>query len=318
MGRTALLAGGIARTAFVAFSLAACPARGQNLPPSYGAAATAGLNIPEGQYRDEICVGNSFNPCIIMQNPVLSRDGTAASALLEGDYLFPGGPNSFYSEHERVAASTDLSNGELHLDFSGPGGHDAGARYTDVLYFDPTFFSGQDTTTLTFTLTLNGTYQGANIVYYFAVQSPVDNLGVESLYTGQGISEVQDVSSPSSWQLNEQFGDWSAIGPSVFTGQVTISAANPWLEIDSELEGGGFFADFAHTAHLDMLLPDGLTYTSASGVFLTAPTTPSGVPEPATWATMLLGFAAIGVSVRRKRATGALLPPTQATSEPNS
>lgn len=46
----------------------------------------------------------------------------------------------------------------------------------------------------------------------------------------------------------------------------------------------------------------GLTITGSTGTFIAA-----GVPEPATWALMILGFGAIGVAVRRSnKATVAL------------
>jgi hypothetical protein len=53
-------------------------------------------------------------------------------------------------------------------------------------------------------------------------------------------------------------------------------------------------------------LPDGLTYSSASGVFLTG-LSAGGVPEPATWAMMILGFGVIGGAMRRRREGGPAL-----------
>lgn len=47
-------------------------------------------------------------------------------------------------------------------------------------------------------------------------------------------------------------------------------------------------------------LPDGLTFTSASGVFLQSPE-PGGVPEPGTWAMLIAGFGAVGMAARRRR-----------------
>ncbi|MHB8416122.1 MAG: PEP-CTERM sorting domain-containing protein [Acidiferrobacteraceae bacterium] len=55
---------------------------------------------------------------------------------------------------------------------------------------------------------------------------------------------------------------------------------------------------------MSLLLPTGVTYTSASGEFLTSP---SPVPEPATWVTMACGFALLGLRAsrgRNARATG--------------
>lgn len=56
-------------------------------------------------------------------------------------------------------------------------------------------------------------------------------------------------------------------------------------------------------------LPDGLSFTSASGTlfsaFATPPGDPNAVPEPATWAMLIFGFALIGGVVRRKKSRGA-------------
>lgn len=55
-------------------------------------------------------------------------------------------------------------------------------------------------------------------------------------------------------------------------------------------------ADYSHTLSLNAT---GVQFTSASGVFLTgmAP----GVPEPPTWAMMLIGFGGVGYAIRRRR-----------------
>lgn len=54
----------------------------------------------------------------------------------------------------------------------------------------------------------------------------------------------------------------------------------------------GYTADFSNTARLYMSLPEGVTYTSGSGSFLSQAMPISGVPEPDTWAMMGVGLAA--------------------------
>jgi len=49
-----------------------------------------------------------------------------------------------------------------------------------------------------------------------------------------------------------------------------------------------------------------LRFSSTSNAFETDNFTINAVPEPATWALMLLGFGAIGFGMRRRRGTGAL------------
>lgn len=56
------------------------------------------------------------------------------------------------------------------------------------------------------------------------------------------------------------------------------------------------YADFSHTASAKIVVPEGVTWTSQSGTYLTA-----GVPEPSAWAMMIAGFGAAGGLLRRRR-----------------
>ena len=57
-------------------------------------------------------------------------------------------------------------------------------------------------------------------------------------------------------------------------------------------------ADFGNTLHFNWEVPEGLIAQSASGVFMTDLT--SAVPEPATWAMMIVGFGLVGAALRRR------------------
>ncbi len=64
----------------------------------------------------------------------------------------------------------------------------------------------------------------------------------------------------------------------------------------------GVRCDFGDTTAFDFgALPGGLSFTSASGVFLTGDGVAPGVPEPAIWALLLTGFGMAGVRLRRRR-----------------
>jgi len=61
----------------------------------------------------------------------------------------------------------------------------------------------------------------------------------------------------------------------------------------------GSSADYSHTMRFDWNLPDDVTYTSASGVFMTA-----AVPEPANLSMLAGGLGLLGWLARRRRAEG--------------
>jgi hypothetical protein len=65
----------------------------------------------------------------------------------------------------------------------------------------------------------------------------------------------------------------------------------------------GVSCDFSHTGSVGFLLPEGISFTSASGVFLVPPT--GGVPEPASWAMLISGFGLVGAAARRRRRSAA-------------
>jgi len=59
----------------------------------------------------------------------------------------------------------------------------------------------------------------------------------------------------------------------------------------------GTTMDYRHTSTLGLILPDGVSYTSASGTFLSQA---AAVPEPATWALMIGGFGMVAGAMRRR------------------
>ncbi len=58
---------------------------------------------------------------------------------------------------------------------------------------------------------------------------------------------------------------------------------------------------FGNTARVGLHVPNGVSFTSDSGVFLTGASPVAPVPEPETWALMVAGLAVVGRTVRRGR-----------------
>lgn len=82
----------------------------------------------------------------------------------------------------------------------------------------------------------------------------------------------------------------------VFLPGTTIVDWNASISVDCR---GGSMCDFSHTAGLTFgALPEGLTYSSESGVFLSEA---QAVPEPGTWGLMLVGGMVAGWRARRKK-----------------
>jgi hypothetical protein len=70
--------------------------------------------------------------------------------------------------------------------------------------------------------------------------------------------------------------------------------------------GGSWTCDLSNTGLLSFgPLVDGLSFTSDSGQFLTGNV--GAVPEPSTWAMMILGFAGIGFMAYRRKSKPALM-----------
>jgi len=85
----------------------------------------------------------------------------------------------------------------------------------------------------------------------------------------------------------------------VLTRSVTVNDANRVFRVDALLQvsGGGIPGthDSDASALVQLSLPDGLSFTSASGVFA------SPVPEPETYAMLLAGLGLLGFAARRRK-----------------
>lgn len=65
----------------------------------------------------------------------------------------------------------------------------------------------------------------------------------------------------------------------------------------SQFQGGGIaMLDVINTGRAGLIVPDGYAFSSASGVFATAP-----VPEPETYALLLAGLGLVGLAARHRR-----------------
>jgi hypothetical protein len=113
-----------------------------------------------------------------------------------------------------------------------------------------------------------------------------------------------DNSAPLPWfsQNIVSHGDHDAD----FSGTIELLEPNSTIGLMMYLTvatQGDAFADFTHTASVTLGLPDGMTFTSGSGVFLTeVPTT--AVPEAGSIAMLTAGLCALGWIRRRRPSCG--------------
>jgi hypothetical protein len=87
----------------------------------------------------------------------------------------------------------------------------------------------------------------------------------------------------------------------IFSGVYQLTGASPSVPILLQLSCGtvgNTTCDFADTGAVSFDLPEGVTFTSASGVFLTQPLT--STPEPASEAVFVCGALLCGIVVSRR------------------
>ena len=290
------------------------------------AAPTLGLTCVKAVIRRTCVLACVSSAICLASAPAQGQVGTRAYAETRAAFSFLPNPPptiedgmvSGFSPLSRFSASAangaasaqayaDLATGKLGAssESSYNGTARADARYWDSLTFT---VNGADSSTLT-AVTIKYLFDGvgersAQGDGWYA--STFFNIGA----AGLAITHQQPTHNPfqfshfgtgfSDYKL-QAVGEDSYLATAVYTlkgitsthGIVAGLATTSWMHARS---------NFANTASVSFILPDNVTFTSASGEFLTAST---AVPEPGTWAMMLLGFFGIGAAIRRSRALAA-------------
>lgn len=193
----------------------------------------------------------------------------------------------------------------------------AEAGISDILNFSIAGAGASTITPITVTAHLDGSYSGSirdTLTFFQLLVCANDCGGIP--YNGRSLGGSPNILSRSVFQFEAQpqtsleignivqgWNSYQIIYQSIngfdFSGVYGLRGPTPVIGIQALLEtsaGNGGIADFSHTSKLGLKLPDGVSYISQSGVFLSA-----DVPEPSVWTLLVAGFGITGAAIRRQR-----------------
>lgn len=231
-------------------------------------------------------------------------------------------------------ASSDLATGAVHAAVSQlKAGASARTGFQDVVRF--TLPRGMTSATVTASWTLEGandfveglSFAGLGSQTFFLIDQLSERFG--NVYVNYGLAQA-----PARFAFFDNsfyrahFTDFELNGGHsiTLTSSFEVTAGNLY-RISQAVDSYAYAyqnskgvpsdkpssANYGNTAFFTLSLPTGVSFTSASGTLLSDPygggDTPGGgtggvspVPEPATWAMLLAGFAATGAMLRRRQA----------------
>lgn len=198
-------------------------------------------------------------------------------------------------------AIADLTTGELHLSHTETFGHStdySGSNARADLYETITFQSNRTTPfDVGFHVHLDGMLGDGDqtLFSFYATDTYSSILSGDVGYRAPG--GAYESVSQSMPLIFGQRGNWTSFGPEDYYRFFTVYPNFAQWIISESLFSQSGTSDFSNTASLSLDLPEGVTFTSASGLFLTA----AAVPEPATWSLLIGGFGACGATLRQRR-----------------
>lgn len=204
------------------------------------------------------------------------------------------------------SGNANLATGEVKIGATGPTYSDArsGAGLRDSIALSIPGLDAGETATIGIRFTIDGSFaDGAQLSGHFSAISAFDSLIGTPIWRGTFLggntesmsSTIYSIDAAPGYQWNSASGDWSQTGASVFEGQVDIWGSDPLLNINMWLTGSNNF-DLLSTATIDLILPTGSSFTSDSGVFLSARGGGGGGGTVPTPGSLPLVIAAVSVA----------------------
>lgn len=221
----------------------------------------------------------------------------------------------YTSHHETVGASAyaNLATGKI-----GAGIYSYGTQAVAIARFDERIYFHVDSenpwvqTPITFHISLNGSHGGATS-YLSSGYSFSEMFYAGALETKWITTNTSDP-SPQGYYINASSGCThnNNVEGLIASCTIMVGGFDPIVDIGAGISavinpyapgGGGAysFVDYMHTSAIGISVPDNVSWRSRSGVFLSELDVPNGVPEPASWALLIIGFGAVGVSARSRR-----------------
>ena len=267
---------------------------------------------PASSYTEDVS-SDGLSGARVTYSGTVDSTGTATSVFGHThESLFQAnGPSDGAFADAYTAAN--LADGTLHVHaqggtvYVGQGGEGAvaTARFVDGLHFNVAGASTDTVTAIGVHFTLDGrVVAGAsNSSEDMDTAFGLGNAGFAVSALGRGFDPLAITSHTERGWASFSY---SALDPShvAFDGIYNLLGSTQTLGIEAYLSARANFADldYGNTLHVSFTLPGNVSYTSDSGVFLSATTAVTPVPEPETWALMLAGLGLVGQLARRRRA----------------
>jgi hypothetical protein len=214
-----------------------------------------------------------------------------------------------------ASSAADLSTGALHASVNGSYGF-----LTACLTCDPMFVAGN--ANFGDSLTFIGKFTDQTVNFNVSVTGSWSGTGgsgtLQFLVLPAGTIAANSANEFALFDPSSPYYNPINVGPNgtpslTYTAQAILNGVNPTVDIAYSLDLTGFLAtnqlnssfngDFNDTALVSFTPLSDVTVFSDSGVF---PGT-SAVPEPSTWAMMILGFAGVGFMAYRRKSKPALM-----------